>query len=55
MVALTRAGELVVSTDRDRLTGVVRVQRLHGETGESGMLAPLLCTAADFRIYRKAL
>lgn len=39
VVALTRAGELVVSTDRYRLTGVVRVQRLDGETGEFGMLA----------------
>ena len=39
VVALTRAGELVVADNDDQLTGVVRVQRLDIDTGEFGMLA----------------
>jgi ribosomal protein S18 acetylase RimI-like enzyme len=39
LMAITRAGQLVVATDGDRLTGVVRVQRLDEHTGEFGMLA----------------
>ena len=39
VTALTRAGELVVAKRDDQLTGVVRVQRLDGDTGEFGMLA----------------
>jgi hypothetical protein len=39
VVALTRAGELVIAGNDDQLTGVVRVQRLDSDTGEFGMLA----------------
>lgn len=39
VVALTRAGELVIAGNDDQLTGVVRVQQLDNDTGEFGMLA----------------
>jgi GNAT superfamily N-acetyltransferase len=39
VVALVRAGELVMGTADGRLTGVIRVRRLDGESGEFGMLA----------------
>jgi GNAT superfamily N-acetyltransferase len=39
MAELVRAGEIAVARVGGRIVGVVRVQRLDGETGEFGMLA----------------
>jgi GNAT superfamily N-acetyltransferase len=39
VVKLVRAGELVIATHDSRLTGVVRVQQLDGDTAEFAMLA----------------